>query len=86
MLYFLYILQSRVNQKFYIGSSEYPERHLLYHASIEKGFTSRYRPWKLVFVQKFLPKSIAQKAERKTKVFIIIYYNHDNLTMGYLTG
>jgi predicted GIY-YIG superfamily endonuclease len=67
MPYFLYILQSHVNQKFYAGSSEDPKRRLLYHNSIEKGFTARYRPWNLVFVKEFPSKYLAQKAERKIK-------------------
>ena len=67
MPYFLYILQSHVNQKFYAGSSENPKRRLLYHNSIEKGFTARYRPWNLVFVKEFPSKYLAQKAERKIK-------------------
>jgi len=69
MPYFLYILQSQVNQKFYIGSSENPKRRLIYHNSIEKGFTARFRPWKMVFVKEFPSKSLAQKAERKIKLW-----------------
>ena len=67
MPYSLYILQSQINQKFYIGSSEDPKRRLHYHHSIEKGYTAQYRPWNLVFVKEFLSKSLAQKAERKIK-------------------
>jgi predicted GIY-YIG superfamily endonuclease len=67
MPYFLYILQSPVNLKFYVGSSKDSERRLLYHNSIEKGFTARYRPWNLVFVKEFPSKYLAQKAERKIK-------------------
>ncbi len=67
MSYYLYILQSQIHQKFYIGSSESPTRRLFFHNSIEKGFTARYRPWKLAFVKEFPSKSIAQMAERKIK-------------------
>ena len=67
MKYYLYILQSLSADKFYIGVSENPDRRLVYHNSIEKGFTSRYRPWKLVFTQAFDSKSDALKAERKLK-------------------
>jgi putative endonuclease len=67
MSYYLYILQSQLNRKFYTGSSDDPKRRLLFHNSIEKGFTARYRPWKLVFAKEFPSKSLAQKAERKIK-------------------
>jgi len=67
MPYFLYILQSQINNKFYVGSSEDPKCRLSYHNSIEKGFTARYRPWKLIFTKEFPSKSLAQNTERKIK-------------------
>ncbi|MBK6914942.1 MAG: GIY-YIG nuclease family protein [Ignavibacteriales bacterium] len=49
MSYFLYILKSFSTDKFYVGISANPELLLSYHNSFEKGFTSRYRPWKIIF-------------------------------------
>ncbi|MDI6765480.1 MAG: GIY-YIG nuclease family protein [Bacteroidota bacterium] len=46
MGYWVYILQSISHDRYYVGQSENPERRLEFHNSIEKGFTSRYRPWK----------------------------------------
>jgi len=34
---------------------------------LEKGFTSRYRPWEIVFKQEFEWKELAQTAEQKIK-------------------
>ncbi len=67
MGYFLYILKSLKIEKFYIGISQNPQRRLEYHNTIEKGFTSRYRPWKIVFSQEFSSKKKAAAAERKVK-------------------
>ena len=67
MPYDLYILSSQSADKYYIGSSKDPIRRLHYHNTIEKGFTSRYRPWRIVFVLKFPSKEAAQAAERKVK-------------------
>ena len=67
MGYFLYILKSKSADKFYIGISQNPKQRLEYHNSLEKGFTSRYRPWKIIFTQKFITKKDAAKAERKIK-------------------
>jgi predicted GIY-YIG superfamily endonuclease len=64
---FVYILQSENSGKFYTGISEDPLRRLLFHNSIEKGFTSRYRPWRIVFTKEFPNRSTAQKAEMKIK-------------------
>lgn len=47
--------------------SENPERRLEYHNTIEKGFTSRYRPWELVFTKEYLDKISAKAAEDKIK-------------------
>lgn len=67
MGYFVYILQSDVTEKFYIGSSAEPLRRLGFHNTIEKGFTARYRPWKLVFMREYQSKQEAQAVERKLK-------------------
>lgn len=65
--YYFYVLYSRTFDHYYSGSSEDPKRRLTFHNSIEKGFTARYRPWKLVFIQEFPTKYAAQQAERKVK-------------------
>ncbi|GJQ63061.1 MAG: hypothetical protein SCALA702_21140 [Melioribacteraceae bacterium] len=67
MEYSLYILQSLNHNKFYVGISSNPERRLEFHNTIEKGFTSRYRPWRIVFVKKCDSKSTALQLERKVK-------------------
>ena len=67
MSYYVYILKSQPTNKYYIGSSENPERRLIYHNTIEKGFTSRYRPWEIVYKQEFENKVEAMKTEQKIK-------------------
>ena len=56
-----------MNKNYYIGSSSDPYKRLTYHNSIEKGFTSRFRPWKIVFIKEFDSKEIALKIENKIK-------------------
>jgi putative endonuclease len=67
LLYYLYILKSQVSNKYYTGSSDNPQKRLGFHNTIEKGFTSRYRPWNIVFTQEFASKELALTAERKIK-------------------
>ncbi len=67
MGYFLYILKSKSCNKYYVGSSQNPLTRLTYHNTIEKGFTSRYRPWEIVFIKEFDSKNNAHSAERKIK-------------------
>ena len=67
MKYYLYILKSETVPKYYTGISQNPLRRLEYHNSKEKGFTSRYRPWSLVFEKEYPTKSEANEAEKKIK-------------------
>ena len=67
MNYYLYILQSEVKESYYVGSSEDPERRVLYHNSESKGFTQRNRPLKLAYKVRFKSKIEANTAERKVK-------------------
>jgi putative endonuclease len=67
MKFFLYILHSKTFDRYYTGVSSDPERRLLFHNSIEKGFTSKYRPWEIVFVKEFQDKASAMIVERKIK-------------------
>ncbi len=69
MAYFLYILYSESYDRYYIGSSENPKRRLEFHNTIEKGFTARFRPWKIVFTMEFSDKASALAAERKVKAW-----------------
>ncbi|MDP4115502.1 MAG: GIY-YIG nuclease family protein [Bacteroidota bacterium] len=65
--YFLYILKSKTADKNYIGISANPEKRLGYHNTFEKGFTSRYRPLKIVFIKEYPTKEKAHRAELKLK-------------------
>ncbi|MBI5662604.1 MAG: GIY-YIG nuclease family protein [Ignavibacterium album] len=67
MKYYLYILKSKTSDKYYTGISEDVERRLEFHNTREKGFTSRYRPWEVVFKKEFENKAEAIRAERNVK-------------------
>ena len=64
---FLYILRSKSSGRFYVGVSSDPEKRLRFHNYIERGFTARYRPWEIVFMQEYETKEDALCAERKVK-------------------
>ena len=67
MKYFLYILHSKNYDKHYVGISNNPQRRLHFHNTVEKGFTSRYRPWEIVYIKEFSDKKSAIQAEKKIK-------------------
>ncbi|MBA4310885.1 MAG: excinuclease ABC subunit C [Chlorobiaceae bacterium] len=67
MKHYIYILKSLSADKFYIGYSQNPAKRLLFHNTIDKGFTARFRPWEIIFTQEFSTKQEALFAERKIK-------------------
>jgi len=67
MAYYVYILKSKSIEKYYTGISSNPELRLSYHNTFEKGFTSRYRPWEIVFTKEYESKEIAHQVELKIK-------------------
>ena len=45
-MYFIYILYSKISEKYYIGYSSNPFRRLVEHNTNPlKSYTSKYRPW-----------------------------------------
>lgn len=62
-MYFVYIIQSDLDQSFYIGFSENIENRLNEHNFGNTNYTSKKRPWKLVYFERFENKSDALKRE-----------------------
>ena len=64
---FVYILQSEVNNRYYVGSTIDLERRLDEHNTGKSKYTRLTRPFKLVFVEKFENVIEARKLEYKLK-------------------
>ena len=64
---FVYILQSEVNNRYYVGSTIDLERRLDEHNNGKSKYTRFTRPFKLVFVQEFGNIIEARKLEYKLK-------------------
>lgn len=63
----VYILQSKENNKFYIGSTENLEQRLLHHAGKHTPSTKRLGTMKLVFSQKYPTLKEARTIESRLK-------------------
>ncbi len=63
-----YILFSENHNKIYIGyTSNLIQRFYSHNLLSTKGYTLRYRPWEVVFVQFFSTKKEAMKREKELK-------------------
>ncbi len=65
----LYILQSEVNNRYYIGSTNNLERRLFEHNSGVSKYTRLTRPFKLVFSSRYDSIKKARRIEYKLKKF-----------------
>jgi putative endonuclease len=62
-MYYTYILKSVNFDRFYVGSTEDTEARLIRHNKGEVTSTKPYLPWKLVYYEAHLTKTLARKAE-----------------------
>jgi putative endonuclease len=67
-MFIVYVLYSEKHNKMYIGYTSNIEQRLLSHNELgTKGYTLRYRPWKLIYTESFLLKLDAMKREKQLK-------------------
>jgi len=65
MKYFVYILYSLSHQKSYVGYTNDINRRLWEHNnSIQKSFTSNFRPWIVIHQEEFVTKKEAMSREK----------------------
>jgi putative endonuclease len=67
MNYFVYVIQSSKDHKFYIGSTANVEARLMYHNSGRQRSTRKRIPFHLVYTETFNAKGDALKREKYIK-------------------
>jgi len=67
MSYFVYILRSDLNGRFYVGFSGAPDRRLKEHNAGKVRSTKPYRPWCLVYHERYDDAPSAMRRERQLK-------------------
>ncbi len=73
-MYYVYIIQSKVDGSYYKGYSENPLQRLEQHNNKESKYTSRKIPWQLVHIETYLTKKEALIRERVLKK-----YSHEQI-------
>ena len=66
-MHYLYILQSKKNNRYYVGVTNDIERRLEEHNSGYVKSTAHYRPWTLKRVEEFPDMNLAYQRERFIK-------------------
>ena len=66
-MFYVYILRSKVNGKFYIGSSRNLEDRIRRHNSGRCAYTKKYLPWKLEYFEIYSTREEAVRRERYLK-------------------
>jgi putative endonuclease len=67
-MYTVYILFSENFNKIYIGYTSNIEQRFLSHNQLsKKGYTVKYRPWRIVYTESFEDKKQAIKREKELK-------------------
>jgi len=66
MSYFVYVLKSRFQSKYYVGMSNDPQRRLTEHNQGKVTATKSYRPYEIVLIEEFPDR---QKAHFREKYY-----------------
>lgn len=66
-MYFVYILKSLVNEKYYFGLTTDIQKRLQYHNKGTVPSTKSFRPWKIVWYGAFESKLKAENFEKYLK-------------------
>ena len=69
-MYTTYVLYSEKYDKIYIGYTSNLQQRLLSHNELAtKGWTVKFRPWRLLYFEEYEDKSEAMKRERQLKSY-----------------
>jgi len=66
-MYKVYVLHAPTYDKIYIGQTSNLEKRMLSHNEFGKGYTSRFRPWELIYEEDQETRSAAMRRERALK-------------------
>ena len=67
-MFIVYVLYSETFKKIYIGyTSDLPQRLNSHNVFAKKGFTVKFRPWKVIYSENYSTKTEALKREKELK-------------------
>ena len=67
-MFYVYVLFAKKHDKIYIGfTSDLKGRLLAHNHESNSGWTSKYKPWELIYSEEFSEKITAMKREKELK-------------------
>jgi putative endonuclease len=66
-MFSMYILQSSISGRYYIGHTDEITRRLTEHNSGMAKYTRREKPWKVMYVENYATRSAAMRRELEIK-------------------
>ena len=67
MKYYVYILKSQKDERFYIGSTSDVDKRIEFHNSSRARYTKRYQPWVLIYIEEYESRGEALRREKELK-------------------
>jgi len=67
IVYYVYVLKSDLDNHFYTGQTKDIDARLSLHNSGKVNSTKRYKPWKIVYYEKYITRNEAVKREKHLK-------------------
>ena len=77
-MFYIYILRSKLTQRYYVGSTEVVEKRLKEHNTGKSKSTRAGIPWELIHTESFATRSEAMLQEQKIKARGIGRYLSDS--------
>jgi len=68
-MHIVYILQSQINKKYYIGHTKNLDQRLKQHNSGKVKSTKNAKPWEIIYSEKYKTKSEAYRREIQIKAY-----------------
>jgi len=67
MQYYVYILESEKDGRYYIGQTQNPDERIRYHNTGRSGYTRKFMPWRIKYSAVCSSRSEAMRLEKKLK-------------------
>ena len=66
-MYYLYVLRSKKNSSFYIGSTRNLRNRFAEHNSSKSTYSKKFIPWELIYYEAYISYKLAFKREKSLK-------------------